>query len=179
MKGNDLSDLLLAPIDRILDYWTFLDKLFQWADRTKIEEYQMFEKAGRRIGGIAKYIDHYRHSVINMSEMNKAQLFLGNQYSIIVPHRSIIRRGFMMRRTTRWKARNKNYYFFLFNDVLLWTTNAGTLRNIVKLLHCTLLPSESKIEKNKKFKIIIQQGSKQKVKLLLLECSTERQRENW
>lgn len=49
----------------------------------------------------------------------------------------------------------------------------------MKLVHCKLLPSESKTEKSKKFKIIIQQGIRKKRKLLLLECSTQRQKEIW
>jgi len=88
----------------------------------------------------------------------------------------------MTRRTTGWKARNKKYHFFLFTDVLLWTSRVGILRNIVKLYRCKLSPSDAKTDRKKKFKILIdmtRRGSKQKEKLLLLECNSERQRETW
>jgi len=62
---NDLTDLLLTPLDRILDYKIFLNKLYELADETQMVEYDFFGKAARRIGRIAKYIEKYRHGVIN------------------------------------------------------------------------------------------------------------------
>jgi len=55
----------------------------------------------------------------------------------------------------------------------------------VKLTRCKLLPSLAKIDKEKKFKILIDDVNKQnpkkkgKVKVLLLECRTKQQRDTW
>jgi len=181
---NDLPDLLLAPLDRIIDYHVFLTKLTGWADKTQKVEYEFFEKASRRISRVAAYIGKYRHGLINRSEMNRVQQYLGQQCSIFQPHRSIIRRGLMIRRTTGWAARNKKYHFFLFNDVLLWTTKSGTLQNIITLRHALLFPSESKTNNERKFKIVVDLSAGKistgkKSKTLLLECNSQRQKETW
>jgi len=136
-----------------------------------------FSKAVRRIGRVADYIGKYRHGIINKGEMNRVQQYLGKQCNILSSKRSIVRRGLMIRRTTGWAARNKNYHFFLFNDVLLWTTKTGFLQNVVQLKYGELLPSESKTNVERKFRMDIITG--QKTKTLLLECISERQRDCW
>jgi len=185
MANNDLTDLLLAPIHRVLDYKIFLDSLYLVADKAQTVEYQFFGKAARRMGRVAKYIEKYKDGVINSSEMNRAQQYLGNQCLLITPERSIIRRGLITRRTTGWTARNKKYHFFLFTDLLLWTNKNGVLRSAAKLSRCTLLPSHSRIDKARKFKILIDVVNKEnpkkkdKVKVLLLQCQTKQQRDTW
>lgn len=184
LTSNDLTDLLITPLDRIIDYQIFLGRLHLWADKAQAAEYEFFAKAARRIGRVAKYIETYRHGVINRSEMNRVQQYLGNHCWIIEPDRSIIRRGVITRRTSGWTSRKKKYHFFLFTDALLWTKQNGTIKNIVKLFDCKLLPSDAKYDSNRKFKISIDMtktnpGTKQKTKILLLECDTERQRETW
>jgi len=108
--------------------------------------------------------------------MNKVQQFLKKQCNIFVPNRRIVRRGVMRRRTTGWSARNKQYIFFLFNDVLLWTTQNGDLQNVVMLQDCEVMESEAKNSPHRKFKVV---SSGQKNKILLLECDSERQRNEW
>jgi len=184
LSKNDLTDLLLTPLDRILDYKFLLDSLYQFADKAQTVDYQFFAKAARRLGRVAKYIEKYRHGVINRSEMNRVQQYLGNQCYIISPQRSIVRRGVITRRTTGWTARNKKYHFFLFTDVLLWTSKSGILRKVVKLSTCKLCPSDSRYEKDRKFRILIDMKdqnpkAKNEVKVLHLECQTEKQRDTW
>merc|ERR1719509_140813 len=82
----------------------------------------------------------------------------------------------MIRRTTGWAPRNKHYIFFLFNDVLLWTTKKRELQNVVQLRNCEAMPSDQKTNPNRKFKII---SRGQRHKTLLLECTSERQRDEW
>jgi len=182
---NDLMELLLAPIHRVSDYKIFLDSLYLVADKAQTVEYQFFGKAARRMGRVAKYIEKYKNGVINSSEMNRAQQYLGDQCFIITPDRSIIRRGLITRRTTGWTARNKKYHFFLFTDLLLWTNKNGVLRSVAKLFSCRLLPSYSRIDKDRKFKILIDDVNKEnpkkkgKVKVLYLECLTKQQRDTW
>jgi len=182
LSKNDLADLLLTPIARIWDYKIFLDSLCELADETQRVEYQFFGKAARRIGRVASYVDKYRHGIINNSEMIRAQRYLGQQCLILaVADRRIVRRGVITRRTTGWTARNKKYHFFLFTDVLLWTSKNGTLRNIVKLSRCKVLPSNAKTAWNRKFRILINMNpkTKEEKKVLLLECKTRKQRDTW
>merc|ERR1719233_246629 len=95
------------------------------------------------------------------------------------PHRRIVRRGLMIRRTTTWPARNKHYVFFLFNDVLLWTTRKGDLQNLVFLRDCEVRPSESKYNRARKFEVVAKGQRYKYYKLLKLECKDPQQRDQW
>jgi len=174
--NDDMIDLLLVPLDRMSDYKEFLSTIHMWADRTQTVSYELISKATRRFGRLVGYIEKYKLGIFNRSEMNKVQQFLSNQCNIFVPNRRIVRRGVMIRRTTGWAARNKQYIFFLFNDVLLWTTKSGELQNVVMLRECEVMETESKYYPKRKLKVV---SVGHKNKILHLECATERQRDEW
>jgi len=175
---DDMTDLLLVPLDRIIDYHDFLTTLYLWADSNQRDDYIFLGKAKRRIGRVAKYIETYKHGILNRNEMNKIQTFLGKQCEILSVRRRIVRRGMMIRRTTGWPPRNKHYIFLLFNDVLVWTTRKGDLQNVVLLSNCVIGPSDSKNNTERKFKIMVSLKDRRD-KILLLECSSKRQRDEW
>jgi len=174
--NDDMIDLLLFPLGRMSDYRAFLDAMYEWANKTQTGSYELVSKAKRRFERLAGYIEKYKLGILNRSEMNKVQQFLGEQCDIFVPNRRIVRRGVMIRRTTGWAARNKRYIFFLFNDVLLWTTKSGELQNVVMLRECEVMETDSKHNCNRKLKVI---STGRKNKILHLECATERQRNEW
>jgi len=175
-KTDDMIDLLLYPLNRISDYNDFLTKLEKWADPRQKQEHQSISKAARRINRVFNYIEKYKHGLANRSEMNKVQLFLNKQCNIFAPERRILRRGMMVRRTLGWASRKKVYIFFLFNDVLLWTTKSGELQNVVMLRDCDVVCSDAKTNPNRKLKVV---SSGRKNKVLLLECASEKQRNDW
>lgn len=175
-KGEDMIDLLLVPLKRISEYKEFLEQLHKCADMSKEAEYDYLGKASRRIGRVATYINKYKDGISNRNEMNKIQQFLGTQCDILAPYRRIVRRGMMIRRTTGWAARNKHYIFFLFNDVLLWTSTRGDLKNVIHLSRCEVLASDAKYNPERKFRII---SRGQRYKTLLLECESVKQRDEW
>jgi hypothetical protein len=177
--NDDMMDLILSPMDRIKDYKEFLDSLYEWADKKQESDYLYLGKASRRIGRIVSWIEMYKYNIINQNEMNKVQQFLDTQCSIISPSRRIVRRGLMIRRTTTWPARNKHYVFFLFNDVLLWTTRKGDLQNLVFLRDCEVRPSGSKYNRARKFEVVADGQRYKYHKLLKLECRDPRQRNEW
>jgi len=177
-KNDDMVDLLLLPLDRIMDYKKLLEKLHAWADQEKGTDYVFLGKASRRIGRVANYIGKHKAGIWNRNEMNKVQQFLSKQCNILTAKRRIIRRGLMIRRTTTWPVRKKHYIFFLFSDVLLWTTRKGDLQNVVRLQDCEVMDSESKTNPQRKFKIV-STGQNRVRKVLLLECNLERQRNEW
>jgi len=177
--NDDMMDLILSPMYRIKEYKDFLDKLYEWADRTHEPDYFFLGKASRKIGRVVKWIEMYMHTIINKNEMNKVQQFLDTQCNIITPTRRIIRRGVMTRRTTTWPARNKYYIFFLFNDVLLWTTKKGDLQNLVILRTCVVRPSESRYNQARKFEVESDMPGNKHHKILKLECKDLRQRNDW
>lgn len=173
---DDMIDLILLPLDRMSDYKAFLDTMNEWANKTQTDSYELVSRAKRRFGRLVGYIEKYKLGIFNRSEMIKVQQFLGKQCDIFVPHRRIVRRGVMIRRTTGWPARNKRYIFFLFNDVLLWTTKSGELQNVLMLRECEIMETDSKHNCSRKFKVI---ATGRKNKILHLECATERQRNEW
>jgi len=177
--NDDMMDLILSPIFRIKEYKSFIDDLYSLADKNHETDYQYLGKASRRIGRVVRRVDMHKHGIINKNEMNKVQQFLDTQCNIIIPHRRIVRRGMMIRRTTTLIARNKFYLFFLFNDVLLWTTRKGELQNLVFLQDCEVRPSDSKYNQAKKFEIVATGQRYKYYKHLKLECKDPRQRNEW
>jgi len=173
---EDMFDLLLFPLDRVSDYKVFLDKLCELADEKQTLDYEYLTKAARRIGRIADYIDKYKYWIFNRSEMNRVQRFLDDQWEVLAPHRRIIRRGIMIRRSTGWSQRNKRFIFFLFNDLFLWTTEKGELQNVVHLWNCKVMTSDSKYNTLRTFRLVFM-GKKHGT--LLLECATSQQRKEW
>jgi len=174
--NDDMMDLILTPLDRIKDYKNFIDSLYENTDKSQKSDYLFLGKASRRIGRIVDHIELYKHTIINRNEMTKVQQFLDKQCNIINVNRRIVRWGLMTRRTTTWPARNKHYIFFLFNDLLLWTSRTGDLQNLVFLRDCVVRESESKTNPLRKFEVV---ATGQHYKLLKLECKEVRQRNEW
>lgn len=82
----------------------------------------------------------------------------------------------MICRTKGWTSRKKKCVVFLFSDILLWTTEKGDLQNAVYLVKCCIMPSDGKSNTQKRFKIVFVE---QHLKTLLLECNSERQKNEW
>jgi len=173
---DEMIDLILEPLNRISDYRDFLKSLVNFADKQQAEAFELISKAERRIGRVATYIEKYKYGIFNRSEMNKVQQFLGKQCDIFVPNRKLVRRGLMRRRTTGWMARNKYHIFFLFNDIMLWTTKSGELQNWISLRYCEVMESDSTVNPERKLKIVF---SGWKTKILYCDCDTRRQRMAW
>jgi len=175
---KDIYDLLIAPLNRIVEYRDFFDKLCEWGDEGQ-EDYRFIAKAARRVGRIAKFIELYKERIENACELNKVQHMIGDQCDLLLSRqRRFLCRGVMIRRTTGWKARNKRYLFFLFDDVLLWTTIKGELQHVIKLHKCTVLPSEAKMDPDRKFKVVVEVFGKKR-KVLHLECTSQQERNQW
>lgn len=176
---DDMMDLIISPMFRLKEYKTFIDKLYGWADETQETDYLFLGRASRRIGRVVDWIEKHKHSIINKNEMNKVQWFLDDQCNILSPNRRIVRRGMIIRRTTSWPVRNKNYIFFLFNDILLWTTKKGELQNVMRLRNCVVRSSESKYNQALKFEVEANMKGEKDHKLLKLECKDPKQRNEW
>jgi len=172
-----MVDLLIAPLERICEYKLFLDTLLDWADETRQSDYDLISKAARRIGRVVEYINKYKPGIINKGEMNRIEVFVRDSFQISAPGRQIIRRGLMTRHFTGWSKRNKTFIFFLFNDVIFWTSMKGNIQNVLFLKNCELLDSDLKHNSKRKLKIVHQNEKKKRI--FDLECSTEQQRWHW
>jgi len=175
-QTDDMVDLLLHPLERISEYRDFLTKFENWADPSQEEKYELIRKAARRVNRVCKYIEKYKHGIVNKSEMIKVQIFLNKQCNVFSPERRILRRGMMIRRNLGWASRRKMYIFFLFNDLFLWTSKSGELQNVVMLHHCEVSELDAKNNPARMLKVV---SSGRKRKVLLLECTTEQQRNDW
>jgi len=173
---KEMMDLLLIPLERMLDYRDFLNKLYSWGDRKMLKDYELLGKAARRIGRVAAYIEKYRYGISNQNEMNKVQKFLRDQCDILSPERAIVRRGLMIRRSSGWTGRKKHHVFFLFNDMLLWTSKNGRLQNAIQLRYCEVMRSSSKNNAASKFTVVYRGEKRKSIKL---ECVTIRERKDW
>jgi len=176
LPNKDMVDLLLTPLDRMLDYMNFLYKLLSWSDETQVKEYALMSKAARRVGRVTNYIGRFKFGIFNQSEMIKIQSFLKDQYDIFSSERVIIHSGMMKSHTSRWRSRKKRFVFFLFNDILLRTQTNGLLHSIVQLNSCWLTPSKSRRYRDRKFELTYHS---KKSNLLKLECTNVGERDEW
>jgi len=174
-KPYDLVGLMLIPLDRIIEYKVFLENLTAIADKLH-SDFEYLSKGARRIGRIASYVQKYRSVIRGMHNIYRVQIYLAGQVNIFADKRRLVRRGMIIRRTEGWTARNKQYVFFLFNDILLWTTKKGIFQNVVPLDKCEILPWASRNNAEQKFKVVARED---KLKILYLECQSQRQRDDW
>lgn len=169
-RRDDMVDLLLVPLDRIVDYKNLVDKLYAYADKTHAMNYGFLGKAAKNLSKIAKVIETEKYDISNKNEMNKAQLFFGKGIDVLVTNRVILRRGMMAYKTKLVSLKKKMYMFFLFNDALVWSMKKNEDPNIVKLWSCSVVKSSGK-----KFKL----QTKGQFKALNLECASEEDRDEW
>jgi len=168
-RKDDMVDLLLVPLDRIVDYKNLLNKLYKYADKAHVINFEFLGKAVKKIKKTAKVVQTQKWDIANKNEMNKAQLFFGKQIDVLIPNRVILRRG-MMAYKTGLASRKKMYMFFLFNDALVWTPTKAEAPKILKLWSCDVV-------KNSTRKLKLQ--TKGQFKVLNLECSSEVERDEW
>jgi len=176
LPNKDMIDLLITPLDRMLDYNNFLYKLLSWSDETKVNEWALMSKAARRVGRVTNHIGRYKFGIFNQNEMIKIQSFLKDKYDIFSSERVIIHSGMMISHTSRWRSRKKRCIFFLFNDILMKTERNGVLRSIIQLNNCRLAPSKSRKLRERKFELTYHS---KKSKLLKLECTNMSERDEW
>jgi len=176
LPNVELVDLLLVPLVRLMEWQTFLEKLLELADSRQREAYTGLSLACKKVGTVANYVGKYNDGICNANEMNKIQKFLGAQCQIFGKGRTILRQGNLMCRTQGWASRNKQFVFFLFNDILLWTSKKGVLQWSVYLHTCEIEPSDSKSSPEKKFKVLF---SDKTSKTFFVECTSKKSREKW
>jgi len=168
---EELVDLILIPLDRMMEYKEFLEKLYDFSDSSHETNYEFLGKAVRRIGRIAKYIEPHKIGIKNRSEMNKAQQFFGKKNDILLPNRYILRKGKLKCKVGGGVTARKNtYLFFLFNDALIFTRKKEDPPKVLKLWTCSVVKTSSR-----KFKVL----TKGVIKVLNFECASEAERDEW
>jgi len=175
-RNYSIVGLLVVPLDRISQYKSFLNSLIDIGD-TSHKSYRSLRKATRRICRVTSYIEKYRFVIDNLQDLYNVQEYLGGSVLVFTDKRKVIRRGMMFRRTTSWPRRNKLYIFFLFNDILMWTTRGGTFQNAVSIYSCKLLTWENTTNPERKFKVISKRDGQSKI--LFLECTSEQSKNDW
>jgi len=168
---EEMIDLILIPLDRMMEYQEFLEKLYGFSDNSHETNYEFLGKAVRRIGRIATYIGAHIVGIKNRSEMNKAQMFFGKKNDILLPNRYIVRKGRLNCKVGGGvRARKSTYIFFLFNDALIFTKKKEDPPKVLKLWTCNVVKASSR-----KFKIL----TKGMIKVLNFECASEAERDEW
>jgi len=173
---SDLVGLLIVPLDRMQEYKRFLYELREFADKTT-RAYKYLDKAARRVNRLALHVNMFRSKINNLYEIYRIQVYLSGKVNILVDERRLIRRGIITGRTGGWTARNKQWVLFLFNDILLYSSQKGVFQNILPLHSCKVLPHEGGNNSEKKFMVVSER--KDTTKILLLECETWKQRNAW
>jgi len=175
LQHQDMMSMLFTPLNRIGRYKDLLDQLLNLADKTQKTEYEILRTASRRIGRLTNYIEKYKFGIANYNEMNKVQLFLDETYKVLAPWRSIIHWGVMFKHTIN-SPRNISYIFFLFTDLLLWTTNCGRFEDCLELRECEVVPTRAYSKAERSFNVV---SNGKRIKTLSLECKTPTERQKW
>lgn len=120
LKRNDLSSLLVMPIQRIPRYILLLKDLHRSTDPvTDTEEHAKLGEAVQMISELAQYIDQSKRTSDNFLRLAEIQKKLhGLKEKLIQPHRRFIHEGKVVL-TKQGVASTLERTLYLFNDILI------------------------------------------------------------
>ena len=79
-----MVDLLLVPLDRIVDYKNLLDKLYEYADKIHAMNYRFLGEAAKNLSKIATAIEAEKYDISNKNESrNLAAIFGTAQFATV------------------------------------------------------------------------------------------------
>ena len=124
-RAPDLASYLIMPIQRIPRYRLLLADLFKHTPEGH-PDHDATAKALELIGDVATAVNEAikgqqnRHTVLRIAQSFTSDL------DIVTPSRRFVRQGTL---TKRCRARNIDYEFFLFNDLLIYASRTATGKN--------------------------------------------------
>jgi len=125
IAGLGLESLLIMPVQRIPKYSLLLKRLLKYTDPS-CGDYKDLEACIQVIFDVAKDVDlevSERENRIKVLEVR--QTLVPQPEDLVRPHRRYVREGYL------WKVcrkTNKRWYFYLFNDILIYGYKMGSSR---------------------------------------------------
>jgi hypothetical protein len=132
--GLDLMSYLIMPVQRVPRYQLLLKEIKRCTPQDH-EEYAKLEEAYLKIQAIATHINESKRTVEGMSKLLEIQnRITGDFGQLLQPHRRLIREGVVSKLVPGIIQSQHIRKLFLFNDILLWTTNSNKFRGHLQLL---------------------------------------------
>jgi len=202
--GLDLVSYLIMPVQRVPRYQLLLKELKR-ATPTDHEEHAKLEEAYTKIQAIATHINESKRIVEGMSKVLEIQnRITGDFGQLLQPHRRLIREGVVIKVVGGLITQQHIRKLFLFNDILLWTTDKSKFRGHLQLLGAKISPVVMSDKKRYGFKLephlhdgsyhgtnvsststssVASPGSdvkeKSKIKPIILFCKDEQEQKIW
>jgi hypothetical protein len=125
-KGLDLESLLITPVQRVPRYKLLLEVLIKCTDEDH-PDYADIQEALGLIGGVASQINRAmqesqdRENMLNIQKQFK-------EIDLITPSRKFVMKGVL---TKKCRSTNKDFTFFLFNDLMLYAHGGGLTQYVL------------------------------------------------
>ena len=153
LKGRGIMTYLIMPVQRIPRYVLLLRELRKYTPLGH-PEHESLEVALHKIEGIATFVNEQKRSAENRSKLLDIQnrLKRTESFTIFKPDRRLIKEGMIRRLKEEYvleRSREEagagdvdEELFFLFNDLLLWTTKEFDIVGHVALDALLCLPDQ-------------------------------------
>eukprot|EP00475_Leptophrys_vorax_P015286 TRINITY_DN21663_c0_g1_i1.p1 TRINITY_DN21663_c0_g1~~TRINITY_DN21663_c0_g1_i1.p1 ORF type:complete len:721 (+),score=193.36 TRINITY_DN21663_c0_g1_i1:1965-4127(+) len=125
-KGLDLESLLITPVQRVPRYKLLLEVLLKCTDVSH-PDYQDIKDALDLISTVAAQINNAIKESTRREDMLNIQMQF-KEIDLITPSRKFVMKGIL---TKKCRNTNKDFTFFLFNDLLLYAHGGGLTQYVL------------------------------------------------
>lgn len=124
--GLDFASFLIQPIQRLPRYVLLLQDLVKHTPRNHPDAAQL-GKALKKMKDVADYVNERKREAENLTQVLAIQSRLTGKFeNLAEPHRRYVRKGTLGMLDE--KGAIKSFFFFLFNDILIYTENKSASR---------------------------------------------------
>jgi len=144
------------PVQRVPRYVLLLRELGKYTSPNH-SDWQAIEDALLKIQDVTADINEAKRQMENMTRLLEVQSRIsGDVGTLVVPHRRLIREGKLQELVSKrllGSLKPEPRVFFLFSDILLWTTDSYKCKGYVQNTTCLIEDTETKLGINYTFSI--------------------------
>eukprot|EP00475_Leptophrys_vorax_P008255 TRINITY_DN1530_c0_g1_i5.p2 TRINITY_DN1530_c0_g1~~TRINITY_DN1530_c0_g1_i5.p2 ORF type:complete len:479 (+),score=123.00 TRINITY_DN1530_c0_g1_i5:317-1753(+) len=189
----DIRSYLITPIQRIPRYILLLKELLKQTPQDH-EQRKSLERSFEKIQDIADFVNDAKRKLEDVGRVMELQAHIMEDFSeLVIPTRRLLKEGTFVRKTHGKVIHSKTNVFFLFNDLILWTTEGLKYKGRMPLLSITEMGEVDEKESSSKLNLIkkasdtneekpclvIKARSGQEEHTLDIQFPTEADREEW
>lgn len=126
-RGLDLESLLITPVQRIPRYKLLLEALLK-CTAADHPDYKGIGEALVLVSKIADSINSAMRESQNRQDILNIQKLFGKDVDLVTPSRKFIMKGIL---TKRCRSTDKDFTFFLFNDLLMYAHGGGLTQYVM------------------------------------------------
>ena len=134
--GLDLMSYLIMPVQRVPRYELLLRELMRYTPETHSER-PTLQAALQKVQAIAQHINASARHAQEMSKLIEIQNSISGEFgTLLLPHRRLIKEGSVMKMKGEGGVLGGGgggRRLIVFNDILIWTSEAGRFRGHARL----------------------------------------------